>query len=281
MRILSVLMLLLLSTPTLAEGTRVVVRARARDGKFVGTSMGGAQVVLRDAGTGQVLARGVTSGTTGDTQRLMKQPHTRGQQLADEKSAKFETTLELDEPRLVTVEVSGPEAQRQARITSSTQVWMIPGRHFTGDGIILELPGFVVDAVEPRAHEFIKLDGKTRNVPVRANVVLMCGCPTEPGGTLGLQQVRAAGRGDARRQARHHRAPRLRGEEQHLRGPGSRPGEGGLPRSSSPRTTRIPATPAWTAPPSSSSSGVGSGEEDPMKFYRIREDEAPRYTGAT
>lgn len=182
MRILSVLTLLLLSTPTLAEGTRVVVRARALDAKFVGTSMGGARVVLRDAESGQVLAQGVTSGTTGDTQRLMKQPHTRGMQLADEKSAKFETTLELDEPRLVTVEVSGPEAQRQARITSSTQVWMIPGRHFTGDGIILNLPGFVVDALEPRAHEFIKLDGKARNVPVRANLVLMCGCPTEPGG---------------------------------------------------------------------------------------------------
>ena len=182
MRILSVLALLLLSTPTLAEETRVVVRARARDGKFVGTSMGGAQVVLRDAETGQLLARGVTSGTTGDTQRLMKQPYARGTQLADEKSAKFEATLVLDEPRLVTVEVSGPEAQRQARITSSTQVWVIPGKHLTGDGIILELPGFVVDVLEPRAHEFIRLEGKPRNVPIRVNLVLMCGCPTEPGG---------------------------------------------------------------------------------------------------
>lgn len=182
MRILSSLILLLLATPTLAEETRVVVRALAQDGKFVGTSMGGAQVVLRDAETGEVLARGVTSGTTGDTQRLMKQPRTRGMRLSDEKAAKFETTLDLGEPRLVTVEVSGPEAQPQARITSSTQVWMIPGRHLTGDGLIVTLPGFVVDALEPRAHERLALDGKKLDVPVRANLVLMCGCPTEPGG---------------------------------------------------------------------------------------------------
>jgi hypothetical protein len=140
-------------------------------------------VVIRDAQTGQVLASGLTAGSTGNTQMLMKQPHARGMPLADEGSAKFTATLDLSEPRLVTVEVTGPQAQRQAMATSSTQLWLLPGKHIEGDGLILELPGFVVDVLDPPAHEFLKLTaGKTLTVPLRANLTLMCGCPTEPKG---------------------------------------------------------------------------------------------------
>jgi len=183
MRSLSLLLLLLLPTVALATETRLVVRARARDGKFVGTSMGGALVVLRDAQTGQVLASGLTAGSTGNTQTLMKQPQARGAPLADEASAKFTAAVDLTEPRLVTVEVSGPQAQRQALATSSTQLWLLPGKHIEGDGLILELPGFVIDVLAPQAHEFLKLAAdKKLTVPLRANLVLMCGCPTEPKG---------------------------------------------------------------------------------------------------
>lgn len=183
MRGLCLLMVVLLSTASLAEETRLVVRARARDGKFVGSSMGGAQVVVRDAQTGQVLASGATAGSTGNTQTLMKQPQARGAALADEGSAKFTATVELAEPRLVTVEVTGPGAQRQAQVTSTTQLWLLPGKHIEGDGLIVELPGFVVDVMTPQAHEFHKLTGGQKlTLPLRANLVLMCGCPTEPKG---------------------------------------------------------------------------------------------------
>ncbi|MFP2924413.1 hypothetical protein ACLESO_04185 [Pyxidicoccus sp. 3LG] len=183
MRSLVVWTLLLFSTTALAAETRLVVRARARDGKFVGTSMGGVRVVLRDTQTGQVLASGVTAGSTGNTQTLMKQPQARGAPLADEASAKFTATVDLAEPRLVTVEVSGPLAQRQALATSTTQLWLLPGKHLEGDGLIVELPGFVVDVLTPSAHEFLKLTGdKKLTVPLRANLTLMCGCPTEPKG---------------------------------------------------------------------------------------------------
>jgi hypothetical protein len=183
MRSLILWTLLLFSTTALAADTRLVVRARARDGKFVGTSMGGVRVVLRDAQTGQVLTSGVTSGSTGNTQTLMKQPHARGTPLADEASAKFTATVDLTEPRLVTVEASGPLAQRQALATSTTQLWLLPGKHIEGDGLILELPGFVLDVQAPSAHEFFKLTAdKKLAIPLRANLVLMCGCPTEPKG---------------------------------------------------------------------------------------------------
>ncbi|WP_194869146.1 hypothetical protein [Myxococcus sp. AB025B] len=183
MRSLILWTLLLFATESLAVETRLVVRARARDGKFVGTSMGGVQVVLRDASTGQVLTQGVTAGSTGNTQTLMKQPQVRGAPLADEASAKYTATVDLTGPTLVTVEVSGPLAQRQALATSTTQLWLLPGKHVEGDGLILELPGFVVDVVTPSAQEFLKLPAdKKLTVPLRANVVLMCGCSTEPKG---------------------------------------------------------------------------------------------------
>ncbi|ATB46542.1 hypothetical protein [Corallococcus macrosporus] len=183
MRSLILWTLLLFSTAALAAETRLVVRARARDGKFVGTSMGGVRVVLRDAQSGQVLASGITSGSTGNTQTLMKQPQARGASLADESSAKFTATLDITEPQLVTVEVSGPLAQRQALATSTTQLWLLPGKHLEGDGLILELPGFVVDVLAPSAHEFFKLAGDRKlTIPLRANLILMCGCPTEPKG---------------------------------------------------------------------------------------------------
>lgn len=50
-----------------AEPTEIIVRVLARGGKFIGTSMGGAEVVVRDAASGQVLARGTTEGGTGAT----------------------------------------------------------------------------------------------------------------------------------------------------------------------------------------------------------------------
>ncbi|WP_233587549.1 hypothetical protein [Corallococcus sp. CA049B] len=113
----------------------------------------------------------------------MKQPQGRDAPLADESSAKFTATLDLAEPRLVTVEVSGPLAQRQALATSTPQLWLLPGKHLEGDGLILELPGFVVDVLMPSAHEFIKLaKDKKLTVPLRANLTLMCGGTTEPKG---------------------------------------------------------------------------------------------------
>jgi len=53
-------------------------------------------------------------------------------------------------------------------------------RYINGsDGSVLELPGFGLAVLAPPAH--VKLSGVKR-VDVRANVIMMCGCPIEPGG---------------------------------------------------------------------------------------------------
>ena len=70
--------LLLAAPPSLAEETRVTVHVLSHDAKMIGSSMGGARVTLRDADSGELLAEGVTRGSTGDTGKLVMEPRRRG-----------------------------------------------------------------------------------------------------------------------------------------------------------------------------------------------------------
>jgi len=164
-----------------AEPTDVSVRVISKGAKFVGSSMGGVAITLRDAGTGEILARGATSGGTGSTQKIMKDSHPRGAPVSTEGSAKFTATLDLQTPRLVKVEAYGPLSQRQSAVTVTSTQWVVPGKHVTGgDAWLLELPGFVVDVVAPQTP--LKAGGAPRTLTLTANVFMMCGCPIEPGG---------------------------------------------------------------------------------------------------
>lgn len=164
-----------------AEPTEIVVRVLSKDAKFVGSSMGGVQVLLRDAETGEILAKGVTAGGTGDTKRLMNDDAGRRALLSDDSAAKFVATIDLQEPRLIEADIFGPLAQPQAAHRALASQWVVPGRHLNGgDGWVIELPGFAVDILSPPAH--IKLAPDTGQVSVEANVTMMCGCPIEPEG---------------------------------------------------------------------------------------------------
>lgn len=173
--------LLITAGAALAKPTEITVRAISKDAKFIGSTMGGVRITLHDVETGELLASGVTAGSTGDTKRLVEQPRKRGTPLSDPKSAKFTATLDLDRPRLVEVKAHGPLAQRQSAITVSSTQWVVPGKHVTGgDAWMLEMPGFVVDVLAPPAH--VKIKGAPQKISLKANVTMMCGCPIEPGG---------------------------------------------------------------------------------------------------
>jgi len=179
--VLTALLLAVAATPVAAEPTEVTVRVMSKDAKFVGTSMGGARIVLRDVHTGEVLASGVTAGGTGNTSKIMHRDGGRRAGMADETAASFSATLDLDQPRLIEVEATGPAAQRQAEQRVTATQWVVPGRAPGGtEGWILELPGFVVDVLAPPAH--VRIADNIARVEVRANVTMMCGCPVEPGG---------------------------------------------------------------------------------------------------
>lgn len=84
-KLLALTAALLLAAPMAvqAEPTRVMVRAQALDAKFIGDHMGGVAITLKDARTGAVLAKGLTRGATGETQRIMRTPRTRGNGVTD------------------------------------------------------------------------------------------------------------------------------------------------------------------------------------------------------
>jgi hypothetical protein len=172
---------LCLAAPAWAEPTQVTVRVLARDAKFIGTSMGGVKVTLKDADTGEVLAEGKTAGGTGDTGRIMREAHKRGVPLAIGNAAAFSATLDLDAPRRIEVTAVGPLDPPHAAGRVSAVQWVVPGRDLTGgDGWVLEMPGFVVRARVPAAR--VALHGAPEAVDLTADVTMMCGCPIEPGG---------------------------------------------------------------------------------------------------
>jgi hypothetical protein len=162
-----------------AGQTKLVVRAKSKDAKFVGTSMGGAHVVIKDSETGKVLAEGLTEGGTGNTQLIMVEPKTRFGSITDGSTAKFEAVIDIQEPELVTIDVDAPYGMRPKTVRSSTQIWLIPGKDIVGDGLIVEVPGFFVDANSPSE---AVLGNDRAVIPVQARVAMIWGCHLTPGG---------------------------------------------------------------------------------------------------
>lgn len=161
--------------------TELEIRVLSLGGKFIGSSMGGTEIIIRDVRSNEILAQGVTSGTTGDTQRIMRGGG-RNAPIADDTSAAFIAKIELSEPRLLQIEAFGPLAQPQSALRVTSQQWVIPGRHVgQGDGWVLEMPGLVVDVTEPAAH--VRLQKGATEIQISVNIALMCGCPIEPNGT--------------------------------------------------------------------------------------------------
>jgi hypothetical protein len=163
---------LLLAGPAGAEPTRITVRVLSKDAKFLGTSMGGARVVIQDAGTDEILAQGITSGATGDTDKIMRQAWVRKSPLSTEGSAAFTAELDLEEPRQIRVSATGPLSQPQAVNTVSATQWVVPGKHIEqGDAFLLMLPGFALEVLSPAAYSHF--EKVPMEVQVEAHLVMM------------------------------------------------------------------------------------------------------------
>lgn len=121
------------------EPTRIDVHVVARDAKLVGSAVGGAQVTIRDAENGEVLAEGVHEGGTGDTGLIMGARARNANVFTTPGAAAYTAELALDAPRMVTVEATGPLYFSQARTSASTTLLVMPGEDVTGDGVVLEL----------------------------------------------------------------------------------------------------------------------------------------------
>ena len=64
---LTTFLALFIGTFLFATETHIIVRAKAKDAKFIGSSLGGAYVIIKNKMTGEILAKGKTQGSTGNT----------------------------------------------------------------------------------------------------------------------------------------------------------------------------------------------------------------------
>jgi hypothetical protein len=158
---------LIAAAPALAVPTPVTVRVISQGAKFIGTGMGGVLVDLSDATTGKSLAKGRIDGGTGDTARIMPGA-ARGAAIADDKTAKFDAMIDIDQPREVRISVLGPLQPAGVAVPHVSTRWLIPGQPVVGDGWVVELPGLALTA---------RRDGGQ----VVADVSMLCGCPIAPG----------------------------------------------------------------------------------------------------
>lgn len=175
------LLLLGQATAALAAPTPITVRVLAKNAKLVGDPAGGASVIIRDTETGAVLASGKTTGGSGNTRKLVVDPIARDTVWAGPGDAEFSATIDLSEPRKITVEVGSPGIGAYGGSSVSQTQWVLPGKPPYGpNGWVLELPGLIVDILKPARHQEVARG--PASVTVEANVVLMCGCPLEVGG---------------------------------------------------------------------------------------------------
>src|SRR5437660_5571696 len=139
--------------------TQIDVRVIAKDGKYLGDDIGGALVTIHDVHTDELLARGTTSGGSGQ-QNLMDICVTRSEVLPIDEASVFTALLDLDGPRLIRVTAYGPLAAQQSANTVSLTQWVYPGKNRTGDAkgsaFLLVLPGMVVQIFNPSSHFMTK-----------------------------------------------------------------------------------------------------------------------------
>ena len=79
--------------------TKVIVRVVSKDAKVIGLGVGGAFVRMKNLESGEILAQGKQEGGTGDTDRIMVQPHRRGEPLyGTPDAAFFQAEIPLEKP---------------------------------------------------------------------------------------------------------------------------------------------------------------------------------------
>lgn len=200
---------------TTTAKTPLTVRAQARGGKFLGDDVGGASVVVRDALTSEVLATGITRGDSGTlgsayqagaSQQTIVTPGTPpavAWLTASSTTSGFTAELALERPTPIEVSVYGPLGGLQSARRATAVQSIVPGRPLPEPGWVIELPGLMVQVLEPPTHR--QLAAPSGTVGLAANVTMMCGCPIEngepwiPSDFEVVAEVRRAGWSETRR----------------------------------------------------------------------------------
>ena len=177
---------------TEGKETKVMIRAVARDAKVIGEHVGGARITVKDAGTGKILAEGMQKAGTGNTDLIMKTPHVRGATVYGTPDASgFLAVFNLDKPTVVEISAEGPLGTAEATQRATTTMLLVPGENVLGEGVLLEIHGFIVKAVTPSMDGQVKMGTPFE---ARATVTMACGCPIEAGGIWDANKIRVVAR---------------------------------------------------------------------------------------
>lgn len=155
--------------------TNFVITVKAKDAKFIGTAAGGAHVTIRNKITGDVVFDGTTYGAAGDTATIMADSLGRDAVIINEDSAKLQFSLEFWEPMPVTITATAPLGQKQSMISVSQDMILLPGKDYaSGNGLVIEMPGFAVDVISPAPNSTYPLNP---DVPLtlEANIMKLSG----------------------------------------------------------------------------------------------------------
>jgi len=151
--------------------TEVIVRVVSKDAKVIGSGVGGAFVRIKSMETGEVLAEGKQLGGTGETDRIMIQPHRRGETLyGSSDAAFFKAEIPLEKPTPVEIYTEAPLGYHHAIQRGSKTLTLIPGKHILGDGVVIELNGLIVNVINPSPKDSLKR-GETVVVQVEVKML--------------------------------------------------------------------------------------------------------------
>jgi hypothetical protein len=180
---------------TTTASTSITVRVQAKGGKFLADDIGGSEVTIHDAQTGELLASGLALGT--DSGNLSTtytpnaslsaivtppvppatQPFTVQWLSTDANTSGLTVNLPISRPTLLAISAFGPMGGLQSAHRATATQWIVPGQALNqGPGFVIELPGLVVQVLSPATHLAIQSTALPYKLSFAANVTMMCGC---------------------------------------------------------------------------------------------------------
>jgi hypothetical protein len=185
---------------TTTASTSITVRVQAKGGKFLADDIGGSEVTIRDAQTGERLGGGLALGTDSGNLSTTYTPNASLSAIVtppvppatqptiiqwlstDANTSGLTVSLPISGPTLLEVSAFGPMAGLQSAHRAVAMQWIVPGQTLNqGPGFVVELPGLVVQVMEPATHLAILSSDLPYTVPFAVNVTMMCGCQINTG----------------------------------------------------------------------------------------------------
>lgn len=179
--------------------TSITVRVQAKGGKFLADDIGGSEVTIRDGLTGEWLGGGLALGTDSGNMSNLYSPNASLSTIVtppdslngtptvwwlspDTATSGLVVELDISRPTLLEITAFGPLGGLQSAHRVTTTQWIVPGQSLDqGPGFVVEIPGLLVQVMEPATHLAILSTSLPYTVSFQVNVTMMCGCQIDAG----------------------------------------------------------------------------------------------------